>query len=75
MVMCEFGECFVLRLSGVCLFVTQKNEVRSRSRCGAVKRKCKNENELMKFVLVFVLPYGTASDIINISDISIRPQP
>jgi len=53
MVMCEFGECFVLRLSGVCLFVTQKKEVRSRSGCGTVKRNCKNENELVKFVSRF----------------------
>jgi len=60
MVMCKFGECFVLGLSVVCLFVTQKKEVRSRSGCGTVKRNCKNENELVKFVLVFVLTYGTA---------------
>jgi len=36
--MCEFGKCFVLRLSGVCLFVTQKKEDRSRSGCGTLKR-------------------------------------
>jgi len=52
MVMCEFGQC--------CLFVTQTKEVRSRSGYGKVQRNCKNENELHKFVLVFVLPYGTA---------------
>ena len=62
--MCEFGECFVLRLSGVCPFVTQKKEVRSRSGCGTVKRNCKNENELVKFVLVFVaVPYYTGNYI------------
>ena len=37
----KFGECFVfvLRLSGVCLFVTQKKEVRSRSPYGTVKTR------------------------------------
>ena len=47
-------------LSGVCLFVTQKEGVRTRSRCGTVKRNCKIEYELVRFVLVFLVPCGTA---------------
>ena len=44
----------------MCTFVTQKKEVRSRSRCGTEKRTCKKKRELARFVLVFFVPFGTA---------------